>query len=473
MLTFTHTPGALFSIWGKCALLLAQERTNQAAQQTNLVSQTVGLVAQLGAESDVQALVGNNWVGLLNAGPGAVGGVASAVARAALNRLVYRDKPRPGQTLASENTLASALELIRQMKLAGAKVLAQDIAATVGAFSSQTAQQAGNAVINVSTRRPGDGAVLEHALGETLRFTCTSDSFLSGAAAGNESIRVEGAGAQNNPFAFDWPLGSGASLSLSVIDGNQDNAAGNLLTNSGFTNFTGNKPNNWEVVTGLALLSKEVSDVYDGGGALKITGDGGTLVRLRQQFSSSAGTGGELASLSQYSLNAFLRRDGTAPAAGRLAFRFTDASGAVINDAAGSPNTGEVDLTALTTSYAAQKLVFRTPLVLPAAIYLDIVMPAGHALTNGRGVYLDKMSLGGMQQVVRNGLFTAVHAGSVPLRIADLAEVVVTNGRGLAGTLNTFQTAVPRLIPEFWENELILPSAAAGSQTLEDATYIA
>lgn len=475
-LDFSNALGHWFNIAGKCALLLSQERTNQAAQQTNLISQTVGLLVQLGAESDIQSLVGSGYVGALNAGPDSVGSLAGAVARAALNRLVYRDVPRAGQTLTSDQTVACAYELVRQMKVQGVSVLAQTIAATAGAWASNVGLAPGNGVINTSVRRPLDGLVLEHALAEELLLTVVSDSFVGGSAAGNELIAVQGEGLQGDYYAFDWPGGSGVDLNVSVIDGDEDNSAGNLLTNSGFTEFTeANQADNWEYVVGTAgtHFFEETSNTYGAtGSALRLRGNGSTLHQFRQQFDNSAdGTGGELEPLSQYSACAFLRRDGTAPASGLLAWRLTDSTGTVVNDAAGVPQTGTINLTALTTNYEGYTIDFRTPLVLPSALYLDFAMVTGNALTSGRDVYIDKVSLGGMSQTIRNGIYIAFHAGSTPFRLADYARVTVTNSRGTAGTLNTFQTAIPRLIPEFYDNEILLPSAAVPSHP--DATYIA
>ena len=450
--------GISFNIFGKLALLISQVRSYQNSQNTNLTDTTSGVVAQFNGEPDVQALVGSAYIGQLNA-PGTIGGLAQNVARTALNRKIFRDNPRISQTLQSLNVLDSITELIRQMKLAGATVLAQTIAATPTAFTGT-----GNGVIVASTRRALDGLVLENAFAETLLLVVANDSYTGGATAGNEGINVTGTGQQTNVFAFDWPLGSNASTGLQVIDGNVDNGSGNILTNSGFEAFSNNVPSNWTLVVGAGGtdIFDENSIVYDpvsGGSAIRLTGvAGGTLTQIRQQFNASAGTLGELDPLQQYSFNVFVRRDGTAAAAGVLTVELVDNNFNVLQDENGANNTFTIDLTALTTSYVAYNGVFRTPAVMPSAVYLRLRLST--ALTSGRSVYLDKGSLGQMTQTVTGGIFLAVHAGSNKFVAGDYATVAVTNSRGAGGTLNTFQTAIYRLIPEFASNELILPSSA-------------
>ena len=137
----------------------------------------------------------------------------------------------------------------------------------------------------------------------------------------------------------------------------------------------------------------------------------------------------------------------------------------IINDENGTANSFTIDLTALTTSYASRTGVFRTPSILPAAIYLR--MRLSTALTNGRSVYFDKASLGEMTQAYTSGPYLAVHAGSIAFEVGDLGTVAVTNSRGAAGTLDTFQTLFAREFPDMISSELLLPSAAA--PTISDA----
>ena len=468
-LDFSNAVGSLPSRLGKLGLLLKQMRTHQAAQQTNLIDTTTGVVAQFNGEPDIQAQIGSTYIGILNGVTG-VGSLAQQVARDTLNRMVFRDNPRISQTLESVNILDSLNYLNERMRIQGASFLAMILTTTVGSsFTNPLASiTPGNGVIVASTRRPSDGKVLENAIAETLLLTCSADSYSGGTSAGNETFAFTGTGSQSNVYAFNWPLGSDASTTLSAINGNADNSSGNKLTNSGFTNWTGNTPDKYAIEVGVAgtQVNKEVSNVYDTGAALRITGDSaGTLTRLAQRFNSSTGTLGTLASLSQYSFNIFAKRDGTAPAAGQMAVELVDGSGNVINDMNGNANTFTIDLTGtnLDTNYKSFTGVFRTPALWPpSAYYWRLRMLVGQALTNGRSVYFDKASLGLMTQSTTGGIYGAVHAGSINFVKNDYNTIVLAKNMG--GNLDTFQVLMYRLFPEVGSNEILFKS---------DATFIA
>lgn len=457
-LDFTGNSQTLLARLGRCGAVVNNLTANQATQKVALGTDLTG---QLAADPDVQAIVGQAYLSALSSLGGGLGSLMTTTAQAVVSRAVFNDNPRLGQTLTDVALLGSLQEIIRQMKAQGQTVLAQAITATVGNFT-------GNAVLNVSTRRPFDGAVLENTLAETLNCQVTNDSYAGSATAGNETITANGAGAVGDPFAWNWPGGSNSSNAVNLIDGSKDNTSGNELVNSGWDAFVANVPSNWAVVTGVAgtdfLANTGVT--YDGVSSLQIVGNGAANVRLRQQFNSTSGTTTSLSDLSQHSFCGWLLRDGVAPGAGTLRIALTDAAGTVIKDAAGADNSLVIDLTALTTTWTPYKATFRLPLILPSAIYLDVAVTAG--LTAGRSVFLDRFGMGPMTQLYTSGPFLAGHSGSVPLTIGDLAQVLVGNGRGAAGTLNTWQTVFSRLFfGEVFNNELLLPSAAV--PTVSDA----
>ncbi len=467
MLSFGSAPGNLFNRLGKLGLIIKQAKSYQTSQQPNLIDTTNGAVAQYDGESDLQALIGSAYIGILN-NVSTAGSLAKSVAVQTINRMVFRDNPQIGQTLTSLNTTASINEVIRQMKLQGATVLAMTIGATPSSFTGT-----GNGVINASVRRPFDGLVLENSFAETVKFTCTDDSYGGNATAGNEPFTLTGTGAQNDFFAFNWPLGSNATTTLSAIDGNSNNTNGNLLTNSGFNAFTANIPDNWSLITGTAgtTIASENSLIYDGAAALRIIGDGATLTNITQRFDVSTGTLGTLTPQTQYSINLFMRRDGVAPANGTLTIDLIDGTNTVINDANAVANTFNIDLTALTTTYASYTGVFRTPAILPAAQYLRLRL-TGTALTTGRTVYLDKLSMGKMTQLGTSFPFFTVHSGSTPFLASDYGTVAITNSRGSGGTLSTFQTLWAQLFTsDMIGNEFLLPSSA--TPTISDSALIA
>lgn len=462
-LSFNNATGNLFNRLGKLAALIKNAKSYQTTQQTAMINTTTGVVAQYNGEPDIQALMGSAYIGQLN-GFGGIGSLAQSIARSTINRMVFRDNPQLFQTLTTAQTLTSLQEVIRQMKTAGATVLAMTVAATATAFAGR-----GNAAVVVSVRRPLDGLVLENAFAETIKLVCTDDSYTGNATAGNETVRATGTGQQTDLFAFDWPLGSDGQTDLQAIDGNSDVSGGNLLTNSGFANFTSNVPDNWTLSVGTAgtHVFKETGLVYDSGAALRLAGDGSTLVALQQTFNSASGTLGVLEPAEQYPVNLFLRRDGTAAAAGVLTVELVDGSGVVIKDNNNADNSFTINLTTLTTDYTAYNGVFRTPTIMPSSYAIRYRMST--ALSNGRSVYLDKAAVGEeMDQLYTGGPYLAVFAGSIPLLKDDLATVAITNSRGSGGTLDTWQTAMFRLFNnEIQGEELLLPSSA--TPTIADA----
>jgi len=431
---------------------------------TNLTDTINGVVAQYNSESDLQAEIGGSYISILD-NYGSVGSLLQVLASDTANRMIFRDNPRISQTLQQSNTVTSLKEIIRQMKVQGATVLAMTVTGSPIAAVNPGPHFTGigNGILNVSVRRPLDGAVLENSFAENILFTCHSDSYSGSATSGNEGFSVTGTGSQSNVFAFNWPLGSNGSVNVSAIDGNANNSSGNLLNKSGFNNWTANVPNNWVLELGVAgtNIAQESGIVYDGTSSLALIGDGTTNFRLTQKFNTSTGTSGRLSPQTQYSSNVFVRRDGTAAGTGVLTVDLADGNGNIINDQAGNPNSFTIDLTALTASFAPFTGNFRTPQIMPSSAYIRFRLTS--ALTNGRTVYLDKASLGVHNQFYTGGPSFAVHAGSIPFAIGDIGSVAITNSRGAGGTLSTWQTLWGLEFPDSLTNELLLPSATSPS----------
>jgi len=306
--------GDLFNRLGKIGALIKNARSYQGTQLTAMTDTASGVVAQFDSESDIQAEMGSNYQSLLNTAGGSIGSFCQQMAIDTLNRMVFRANRIINQNLTQVNLEGSLIELIRQMELQNATVLAMTVSATPGSFTGT-----GNGVINASVKRPFDGRFLENVFAENLLFICTGDSYNGTAIAGNEPFSVQGTGASDSPWNFDWPLGSNAQTSINAIDGNSDFSAGNILTNSGYESWTNNIPDNWDLDVGVAgtNTNRNNSIVYDGEYSLQITGDGsGTLTSLLQEFDSESGTLGTIGPQQQVSYCVWTRRDGTAPAAG-------------------------------------------------------------------------------------------------------------------------------------------------------------
>jgi hypothetical protein len=466
-INFASATGNLFNRMGKIGLLLKQIKSYQTTQQTNFTDQTNGVVAQYNAESDIQGIAGQNWITNVDSAGTIVGSLASNMAQQTVNRIVFRDTPRITQTLTQLNVVDSLREIIRQMISQGATIQQATVSATAG-----TASGTGNGIINVSVRRPLDGLLQENLFAETLKVVCTSDSYVGGATLANEGFTVLGTGAQSNYFAHDWPLGSNCRAGLSAIDGNTNNGSGNILTNW-FTTFNSvaNTPDNFTVATGAAGTNffQESSIIYDGTGALRVAGDAAlTKTSLVQTLNSSSGSAGTLSPLTQYSFNIWVRRDGTAAAAGTATIDLIDGSSATINDANSQANSFNIDLTALTTSYVNYTGIFRTPVSLPSTYQVRIRLST--ALTNGRSVYFAKGSLGTMTRCYVGGPYIAIHSGSTafvattsPYSKGDFFAPVLANNRGgAADGVSSFGPLFARTLP-MQQSDLLLPSASSPS----------
>ena len=451
--------GALFNRLGKHGLVANQGASYQSSQLTNLTNTTTGLVAQYSGESDLQALVGSTYIGVLNSVGGGFSGLLRTLAEGTFNRMVFRDQARLSQTLSQINVLDSVLEVVRQMKVQGASVRQHDsVAATAAAFTRNNSSLQGLGIMTASVVRPRDGLVVQHAFAEEIECLVSTDSNVGGAVAGNETIGFSGKGIENDVWAFNWPLGSGCSGTVQAIDGSVNNGGGNKLINSGFESWVANTPANYTVASGASLIARETSIFYGpSGSSLRITGDGTTLANFRQGFNGLAnGTTDTLDPITQYSFNIYARSGG-AGATGQVVVDLVDGNLNVVNDEAGTANSLTINLANLTTDWQAFNFFIRTPLIMPSSYSLRFRNPAGQPVNNGGIVYLDKASLGNAVQTVSSGVYLACHSGATPFALDDRALVTTTNGRGASGTLNTFQTLVYRLLyPLMKDQEIIL-----------------
>lgn len=467
MLVFTDTPGAIFNAWGRLGKIIVQMASYQASQLGNLKDNADNAIVQFEGEPDIQATLGAAYIDMLNA-PGGIAGTLQTCASTYLNREVYRDTPRIAQNLTQINLLDSIQEMVYQMEQQGASVLAMTITTTVTPFTNNV-QNTGNGAIVVSTKRPIDGRTLERCFSENLQILCTSDSYIGGSTEGNEGFTVTGEGDESDVFAFDWPLGSNSTQGYNCVDGSVSEGSGNFLSNSGYDAFTSNTPDDFTITVGTAgtQIFAETSLVFGSGKALRLLGDGTTLTAWTQEFDSATGTSQTLEPLTQYSYNVWVRRDGTAPAAGQLAVELIDGGGAIVQDAAGNNNQFTIDLTGLTVFYAPYGGSFRTPHVMPDTLKIRFRLTTGNALTSGRSVYFDRGGLGLSVQQYVGGPYLTLFSGSSPFVQGDFTLVGISNSFGSGGTLNTFQILVGRLISEFTTNDILIPSSA--TPTISDA----
>jgi hypothetical protein len=395
------------------------------------------------------------------------------LAQALLIKMVDDDSP-----LASKDVTSALRILIGQM--AGVS----SVKANVPALGSQTAvgSPTGSPGIVASVKSgAGTYSGMEYALAETIRFSCVTDA-QSGTASGNqEKFTATGKVAIADPLTYNWPGGSGASQSYTVVDPQLSNLGGNVLQNSGFDTFDGthaNQPDNWVKVTGTAGTdyAKETSVVFgSSAAALKLVGNaGGTgvLVDLRQTFNTTPSTtldaGGTAYNIAlypgaqgnQFALSFWVKAD-VVPAAGVLTVDLVDGSGNVIADDAGTNNTTAITLSGISTSYVQKSAVFRLPASVPTTVKLRIRTTT--AVSTGSNIYVDDLALAKMVQFyTAGGPWFAIFRGAAKPLIGDAWTMALS-----ISAAGAFQ----RLFQKFFDIHklgLFIPSKADASESVAD-----
>lgn len=460
MISFSSARGNLFPRLGRLGKTISEMRSYQDAQLENMTNTTTGVTSQYDDEPDIQAIMGNSYLGNLGSVE-SVGATAAQMAGATFNRMVFRDDPQLNQNLTQGNTLVSMGIVIQQMLLADATVRACTVTATPGTFASQGSY--GNGAVVMSAKRPFDGRTLENAFTETVTFRCSEDSFTGGATEFNETFVVTGEGDQPDTYAFDWPLGSNGFQQVQAIDGQQSGNAGNLLSNSDFATWDSNVPTGWDLTVGAAgvNLQQESGITFVGSYSVKIVGDAsGTLVSFEQEFNNGTGTSSQLTPQTQVAVNLWLRGNAVAPSQGVLTVDLVDENGEVLQDNAGVENTFNVDLTLLSTVFTPYGGSFRLPTVMPTQYFVRIRLTT--ALADGEAFYLDDVAMGSMTQLYSSGPYFAIFSGSVGFEEGDQCLAEVSNSRGAGGSLDTFQTLIARMLPDLvYANEVLFPSSDA------------
>ncbi len=391
-------------------------------------------------------------------GANSITGTMTTIAAGTVERMVFRDNPQSSRTTISLNLV----EMIRQMKVASQSVQVCTVGVSTGTVSGITNN--GNGFTVVSTKR-GDGLVQENMFAETGLLTCTADSQSSSLSAGSEQFLFRGDEAQASPWHWEWPLGSGATQSLTSVNPVLSNAGGNKLVNGGFDTFTSNTPNNWTITVGSAgtEVFAEASIVYSGAKALKLVGGTAVNTALTQQFNLAAGTSATLAPDTVYDHMLMIKAD-VVPAAGVLTVELIDNGGSVINDDQGNANSYTITLSGITTSYAKKSGTFRTPRVMPSTVRLRYRLST--AVSGGTNIYIDHTGFAASTALYAGGPQLTIFSGNVPWILGDTLSLTTTNDRGTASSLATFQTLFDRLF-NMRSLGLLLPSS--GSPTISDS----
>ncbi len=373
-------------------------------------------------------------------------------------QMVQNDNPQ-----LSKDLLTCLTEVIRQMRTAVATVQACTVA-----VASTTAASAniGNGQVITSVRR-FDGLFQENLFAENIMCLVTADQNDDSANAGSETFLVTGGEPPTDNFDWNYgSRGSGANTTLSAIDPTADDTGGNVLTNSGFETYTvANIPDGWDILVGSAgtTVKKSIAQFYTGAASLNFVGNASELTSVAQTF--GVGTLGTLTALTQYAVGLWIRTSNITLETGVVEVSLVDSSNAVVNDYSGNANLFTNALSAITVNtWTPISGVFRTPQNLPTTLKLRVRLSvAALAATN---VYVDNLGMGIMTEAYSGGPAIGVVSGATDWHDGDNVVVAVTNNRGGASNLKTFQTMFDR----FYDMKglgLLLPSS--GSPSISDA----
>jgi hypothetical protein len=296
----------------------------------------------------------------------------------------------------------------------------------------------GNAVVVATVTGP-NGVAQEYVFNETVIGTVTSDSQTGTAKPGQEGVTFKGAPAAPLILGYEYPMGSGASRTVSGVDPLNQQAVGgaaNYLRNSSFELWTvPNTPDRWTIGPGTASLTVlQGTTALDGTSSLKFVGDGAELTAVVQPFNSSGSTV-VVGPLKTLAFCLWYSRPGTVTA-GALEVALVDGTGLPLNDAQGVANTATV--TSLITpsadaGWVSFSGVFRTPKVMPPLTQFRVRL-SSH-LGTGEVLLIDRVALAEPTAVYAGGPAVAVFTGANKLIAGDTFTVAVTNDYG--GALQT------------------------------------
>lgn len=308
-----------------------------------------------------------------------------SVATKTMIDMVHADNPLP-----SEDLNTALIEIIRQMDASSDSV---DGGENIGVTHSADAGNTGDGdVYRFDVNN--EGLTIQTLRAEDIKLECITDTQISG-TSGRETFDVKGEVKIDDIRDPNWPGGSGIGSTLRVTDPAEDagSAPGrNILTNSGFENFTvANTPDNWTVTVGVVGtdIFEEGTIVNRGSKALAFKGDGSTLVAITQTLNTSGQTTGKLKPKTRYVLSRRVSADSSV-VAGTFRISVKDGSDTILDSGnAAITTTASGISTGGTFDWTAANFV--TPLALPDTT--KVVIEFTVAVTTGKKIYIDDLCL--------------------------------------------------------------------------------
>jgi hypothetical protein len=281
-----------------------------------------------------------------------------------------------------------------------------------------------------------NNALLEYSYSEGITAVCTRDSQSNPGLAGIEQISISTQMSVSDSFSWMFPEGSGVSLNVQAVAGTTSGSGGaaNWLINGSMESWSPTAsgiPVGWHVETGTlgTTILQSSSPVYDGTYALQYLGNGSENTAIYQRFSTAAApydTNALAFPNTLFAVNMWVRVDAT-PAAGVLRVALWNGS-SVILDNSGAPNSFNINLTTLSTTWIPFSGIFRVPNLMPANVSLELKLTT--ALTSGRSVYVDRVAMCQPTQLYRGGPLISIFSGNVNLIRNDTFWISIYNNYG-------------------------------------------
>jgi hypothetical protein len=340
------------------------------------------------------------------------------------------------------------IELVSQMK--NDNITVQKITNTV-----TVSDPSGLNLVRVSLVN-SDGGPNQHTIAEKIRLEVTSDSFTGGTAPGNETLTVITKDAAEDVFNYDYPAGSGSTVTLERTNMNASSSEGNSVTNGNFNLFdldTPTIPNNWNAITSYGVAGTNWLISSNG---LKIQNL--ASVRLQQDISSSVKAKNVYHVHFRFKLNSSV-----VLSSGSITVDLVDSSGNTMVDnsntyLAKSVLFSSIDLANLGV-YQDVDATFVVGSKTPTTVFLRIMCNG----TNQTGVTveLNRLVLTEMQELYDGGPYISLLGlDSDTLYSGQRIDITITKSLDGGGTFtnNTFQVLFDRLF-EMSSKGITLPSS--------------
>ncbi len=295
----------------------------------------------------------------------------------------------------------------------------------------------GNGTIVGTIIEPRTGVVRVYSYIENISLVCSADSYTDGVTAGQESFTVA-TYAFVDPLDSLWSKGSGVNTTFQSQPSNNSN----LYKNAYFEDWETAPPNTLSDWTTANLTPSvdifQVTDAYTGTYAVKLTA-AGLNAEIFQPLSGLAGAANYLAGIRVKNL--------TAITGGVLTYALRDATGTILNDAAGNPLSFAIALTGLAGNYILTWQVFSIPRGFPDIVNLSIKITT--AMNAAESIEIDTAELPQMQNLYVGGPDIGFLPGSVSWADNDSYMFTVTNSADNLTFVRNIQRVYPTIAPQF------------------------